>query len=72
MDFTIVVHEEGAEFWSEVEELPGCFASGRTLTELRDAAGEAVGLYVWDAPADAEGAALEVGRNQRTVRPALP
>lgn len=36
--YTIIVHEEAEEdgggFWAEVEELPGCFASGDTLDGL--------------------------------------
>jgi len=37
--YTVIVHEEKAEeggYWAEVEELPGCFASGDTLDELED------------------------------------
>jgi predicted RNase H-like HicB family nuclease len=33
-----------------VLDLPGCFASGGTLDELRDAAQEAISLYVADDP----------------------
>ncbi len=35
--YTVIVHEEEAEdggYWAEVEELPGCFASGETLDQL--------------------------------------
>ena len=33
--YTVVVHkDDDGSFWGEVEELPGCFASGRTLDEL--------------------------------------
>ena len=34
--YTVIVHEEDEEsgYWAEVEELPGCFASGETLDEL--------------------------------------
>jgi len=36
--FTAIVHEEpeddGGGYWAEVEELPGCFASGNTLDDL--------------------------------------
>jgi predicted RNase H-like HicB family nuclease len=33
--YTVVVHEEKeGGYWAEVEELPGCFASGETLDEL--------------------------------------
>ena len=33
-------------FWAEVEQLPGCFASGRSVPELLEALTEAVGLYL--------------------------
>jgi predicted RNase H-like HicB family nuclease len=33
--YSVVIHdEEGGGFWAEVEELPGCFASGATLDAL--------------------------------------
>ncbi len=51
MELTLVVHKEAPGYWSEVRELPGCFASARTLDELRLAVGEAVGMYLWDRPA---------------------
>ena len=41
MELTVVVHHERESFWSEISELPGCFASGGTLEELREALGEA-------------------------------
>jgi len=50
MELTVVVTRESGSFWSEVDELPGCFASGRTLSELRDALAEAIGMYLWDLP----------------------
>jgi predicted RNase H-like HicB family nuclease len=35
--FTVVVHkDDDGSFWAEVEELPGCFASGKTLDELEE------------------------------------
>lgn len=52
MRLTIFIREECAGYWSEISELPGCFASGRTLTELRVALGEAIGLYLWEQPID--------------------
>jgi predicted RNase H-like HicB family nuclease len=62
MELTVVVHREPDGFWSEVDELPGCFASGRTLGELTEALGEAVGLYLGDEPVVLGGEPLEVGR----------
>jgi predicted RNase H-like HicB family nuclease len=48
MELTVAIHDEGGSYWSQVRELPGCFASGRTLEELGVALEEAVGLYVDD------------------------
>jgi predicted RNase H-like HicB family nuclease len=50
MDLTIDVHHEDSAYWAQVRELPGCLASGRTLVELTEALGEALGQYL-DAPA---------------------
>jgi predicted RNase H-like HicB family nuclease len=61
MELTVVVHRERKGFWSEVPELPGCFASGRTLDELREALGESIGLYLYDAPAEVVGELPELG-----------
>jgi predicted RNase H-like HicB family nuclease len=47
--YTVRIHHEpGQEYslWAEVEELPGCFASGRDMDELREALSEAVSLYL--------------------------
>ena len=35
MELNARVHEEQRAYWAEVSELPGCFASGRTLDELK-------------------------------------
>ena len=69
MRLTIVVHQDGAEYWSEIDELPGCFASGRTLSELSEAVGEAVGLYLWDLTAEIDPADLDVGAGVIDARP---
>jgi hypothetical protein len=50
------VHQEDGSYWAEVQELPGCFASGDTVAELVESVEEAVALYlappdVKDAPA---------------------
>jgi len=42
MELTVRVHFEDGAYWAEVVELPGCFASGETLDELRDALDEAI------------------------------
>lgn len=50
-EVTVRVHEEDDGWiWAEVRDLPGCFASGRTLDELREALEEAISLYVTDDP----------------------
>jgi predicted RNase H-like HicB family nuclease len=61
MELTVVIHREPDGFWSEVDELPGCFASGRTLEELTEALGEAVGLYLGNGPLALRGEPLRVG-----------
>jgi predicted RNase H-like HicB family nuclease len=49
--YTVAVHQEGDTFWAEVEELPGCFATGRDLAELEEAIVEAITLYQQDTDA---------------------
>jgi predicted RNase H-like HicB family nuclease len=77
MDLKVTIRQDGAEYWSEIAELPGCFASGRTLSGLHEALGEAVGLYLWDEPAEISPAELSLGsveisvRRPRRPRPAL-
>ena len=46
--YTVLVHNEGPgqRLWAEVEELPGCFASGWDMSELRAALAEAISLYL--------------------------
>jgi predicted RNase H-like HicB family nuclease len=61
MELTITVEQEPGGYWSQVGELPGCFAAARTLSELHEALGEAVGLYLWDVAARLAEPALEVG-----------
>ncbi len=69
MDFTVAVRGEAEGYWSEIRELPGCFAWGGTLDELREALGEAVGLYLWDRPATIGEQALRVGELKIAVEP---
>ena len=57
MDLKVEVHQEGTGYWAHVVELPGCFASGRSLDELHEAVGDAIGLYVWDRPVQLNAAA---------------
>lgn len=47
--FTLNIHDEGdGMLWAEVQELPGCFASGTDLDELKEAAVEAIHMWLGD------------------------
>jgi predicted RNase H-like HicB family nuclease len=61
MEITVVVHQERQSFWSEIKELPGCFASGGTLDELREALEEAIGLYLYEDPIELSHQPLRLG-----------
>jgi len=41
--------DDDGMLWAQVEQLPGCFASGETIPELLEALTEAVSLYLADA-----------------------
>ncbi len=43
---TVRFHEEDGSFWAEINELPGCFASGESMEELQEALSEAVSFYL--------------------------
>lgn len=50
-EYTIGVHhEDDGTYWAEVRELPGCFATGDDLNELREGLQEAISLYLGDDP----------------------
>lgn len=52
MEVTAKIHREGGAYWANVEELPGCFASGHTLDELFESLREGVSLHLTgDGPA---------------------
>jgi predicted RNase H-like HicB family nuclease len=59
--YTVTINHEDGSYWAEVVELPGCFASGFTLDELREALQEAISLYVTDDP--------EAGKITTDLRP---
>ncbi len=54
IQLTMRVHEGDGLYWAEIAELPGCFASGVTLDELRQAIEESVSLYLTDRQDEAE------------------
>lgn len=43
-----VTEESDGSYWAEVQELPGCFASGFSLDELKEATFEAIQLWLPD------------------------
>lgn len=50
-EYIVRVHQEDSgSMWAEVLDLPGCFASGTSLDELREALEEAISLYLHDRP----------------------
>jgi predicted RNase H-like HicB family nuclease len=51
MEFQAIIHEEDGSYWAEVPDLPGCFASGQDLEELKDALIEAIGMCVTEEDA---------------------
>jgi predicted RNase H-like HicB family nuclease len=53
-EFRVLVHEEDGAYWAEVEGLPGCFASGSDLNELREAVEEAISIYLSEGPPSAQ------------------
>lgn len=54
-DYTVRVNQDDdGSLWAEVAELPGCFASGDSLDELRDSLEDAIALYVGDGTGSAE------------------
>ena len=64
----ITIHHEQGSYWSQVDRHPGIHASGRTLTELHEAIGEANGLYFTDRPAEVLSGELAVGHAVLRVR----
>lgn len=45
--YTVLVHEDtDGSYWAEVEELPGCFGSGRTLTDVETDIKQAIEVYI--------------------------
>lgn len=54
VQLTARIHHEDGSYWAEIAELPGCFASGETLDELREALEESVSLYLTDRTDAAE------------------
>jgi predicted RNase H-like HicB family nuclease len=54
MELHATIHEEDGSYWAEVRELPGCFASGRTLDEVMEGLSEAVALCLPEGTASGQ------------------
>jgi predicted RNase H-like HicB family nuclease len=62
--YTIRIHSEpGQDLWAEVPELPGVFAAGANMTELRESLTEAISLYLSEP-----GAEKRAGDSDRAAR----
>ncbi|HWH04988.1 MAG TPA: type II toxin-antitoxin system HicB family antitoxin [Gaiellaceae bacterium] len=48
MQYRVLVRQEDGTYWATVDELPGVFASGETLDELKEAVSEAITLALSD------------------------
>jgi len=72
--YTLSIEEENGSFWGEVVELPGCFAAGRDLNELLEAAAEAIRLYELPAkePEDSPDNVVALGKKRRVRRHKSP
>ena len=45
-DIRVQIHLEDGSMWATVDDMPGVFATGDTLDELRESLQEAVALYL--------------------------
>ena len=50
LEYRIRIHQEDGSYWAEVIDLPGCFASGATLDELKEAVVEAIRMLSDQSP----------------------
>ena len=66
---TVRVHAEpDGSLWAEVNELPGCFASGFSSGELQEALIEAIELYLSTPERPARVKLVNDGRELESVR----
>ena len=68
MEVTIEVHQEGASYWAEVPELPGCLAAGGTLSELGEVLDESIALWLDDGALRVTREPLRLGRQPAELR----
>jgi predicted RNase H-like HicB family nuclease len=61
----IVVHDEDGALWATVEEMPGVFATGDTMDELRESLQEGISLWLAEPGQDASPVVLgEIEKKQ--------
>jgi predicted RNase H-like HicB family nuclease len=70
MELTAHIHIEDGNYWADVPELPGCFASGDTLDGLFESLQEGISLYLADE--DEQSGPLRVATATLTDRPLSP
>jgi len=64
--YNVRIHDEGPEgLWADVAEMPGCFASGQTHEELREALAEAIGQYLSAPGSECRVTKVEFGPNEQ-------
>jgi len=57
-NLNIVVHDEGGALWATVREMPGVFATGDTMDELRESLQEGISLWLAEPGQDAQSIVL--------------
>lgn len=60
MELHAVIHEEDGSYWAEVRELPGCFASGHDLEEVKEGLIEAITLVLGEERPSSERISVRV------------
>lgn len=45
-DINVKIRGEGGTLWATVDDMPGVFAAGETLDELRESLAEAISFYL--------------------------
>ena len=63
----IVVHEEDGALWATVPEMPGVFATGDTMDELRESLQEGISLWLAKPGQDAPPVALGELEKKQTL-----
>jgi predicted RNase H-like HicB family nuclease len=72
MELTAKVRIEAGTYWAEVEELPGCFASGQTLDELFESLREAIDLVADSKNPAGAGRSLRLTTAVLSDKPPVP